>query len=519
MRIATDKIDLGNLQNTENIAAYKPRHPELTPLYKTFQHYLETYLVETQWDDHRIPDHIEAYFRKYLKCGIYAYGVARIHSDCGHDHFVPYSCKSKACPSCNSRRMVEAAAHCIDHVFPAVPVRQWVLSLPKRLRYFVNRDNQVAGKVLHIFIDVLTQTYRRILGLGENARIGGIAFPQRFGDSINVHLHYHLALIDGMFVLELDGELQFYPIPELTETDISNVINAVRKRVIRYFVYRGFFEKFDAMQMLEWNHDGGFSIDASVLIADSDREGLEKLLRYCDRPPFAMSRLHETSGNDDTLAYQLKKPLPDGTTVILLNPLELIDRIAKLMPAPYTHRHRYFGVLAPNSPFRAQVIAMVGQRPADVSALPQNEKSSKDSKGDNNQESTGDSADDVEQKNTQDSKTHNDKTDDDNQKPADGKKPKRPLSCYLWADLLARLFGVNLACPKCGKPMRVIAFIQSNESLHKILSHVGLPTEPPVISPARGPPEWDEFIDQTSCFDHSEPQLEPEYDVDQTISW
>ena len=54
-----------------------------------------------------------------------------------------------------------------------------------------------------------------------------------------------------MFVLELDGELQFYTIPELTETDISNVINAVRKRVIKYFVYRGFFEKFDAVQMLE----------------------------------------------------------------------------------------------------------------------------------------------------------------------------------------------------------------------------------------------------------------------------
>ena len=357
MRHATDKIDLGNLQNTEHIAAYKPRRPELTPLYKTFQHYLETYLVETQWDDHRIPNHIEVYFRKYLKCGIYAYRVARIHSDCGHDHFVPplfgihaiaalvhpwtsYSCKSKACTSCNSRRMVEAAAHCVDHIFPAVPVRQWVLSLPKRIRYFLNRGNQLAGKVLHILLDVLTQTYRKILGLGEDSRIGGIAFPQRFGDSINQHTHYHLCLIDGMFVLDVGGKLQFNSIPELTETDISNVINAVRKRVIRYFVYRGFLEKFDGMQMLEWNHDGGFSIDASVLIPDSNREGLEKLLRYCDRPPFAMSRLHETTGNDDTLSYQLKKPLSDGTTVILLNPLELIDRIAKLMPTPHTHRHR-----------------------------------------------------------------------------------------------------------------------------------------------------------------------------------
>ena len=86
--------------------------------------------------------------------------------------------------------MVEMAAHCIDHIFPAVPVRQWVLSVPKRIRYYLNGDNQVVGKVLHILVDVLTQTYRKKLGLGENSRIGGIAFPQRFGDSLNVHLHY-----------------------------------------------------------------------------------------------------------------------------------------------------------------------------------------------------------------------------------------------------------------------------------------------------------------------------------------
>lgn len=43
------------------------------------------------------------------------------------------------CPSCNARRMVQTAAHQVDHVFPKVPVRQWVLSLLKRLRYYESR--------------------------------------------------------------------------------------------------------------------------------------------------------------------------------------------------------------------------------------------------------------------------------------------------------------------------------------------------------------------------------------------
>ena len=44
------------------------------------------------------------------------------------------SCNGRGiCPSCNTRRMVETAAHLIDHVFPLVPMRQWVLSFPKGL--------------------------------------------------------------------------------------------------------------------------------------------------------------------------------------------------------------------------------------------------------------------------------------------------------------------------------------------------------------------------------------------------
>ena len=46
-----------------------------------------------------------------------------------------------------------------------------------------------------------------------------------------------------------------------------------------------------------------------------------------------------------------------------LTPLELIDRIAALVPPPRTHRHRYFGVLAPNSPLRAAVTAMAQAEP------------------------------------------------------------------------------------------------------------------------------------------------------------
>ena len=90
--------------------------------------------------------------------------------------------------------------------------------------------------------------------------------------------------------------------------------------------------------MLRWAHSGGFSVDAVVRIQAWDRAGLERLVRYCARPPFALERL-EASGAD-RLVYHLPKPGPDGRTGLILTPLELIDRLAALIPPPRLHRHR-----------------------------------------------------------------------------------------------------------------------------------------------------------------------------------
>ena len=46
--------------------------------------------------------------------------------------------------------------------------------------------------------------------------------------------------------------------------------------------------------------------------------------------------------------------------VLYLTPLELISRIAALVPAPRVHRHRYYGVLAPNARLCPAVTALLG---------------------------------------------------------------------------------------------------------------------------------------------------------------
>ena len=95
---------------------------------------------------------------------------------------------------------------------------------------------------------------------------------------------------------------------------------------------------------------------ASVRIAPADRAGRERLLRYCARPPFALERLREL--DPEHLVYASAKPGPGANGPQILTPLQPLGRLAVLVPPPRVHRHRYFGVLAPNSPQRAAVIAL-----------------------------------------------------------------------------------------------------------------------------------------------------------------
>ena len=105
-----------------------------------------------------------------------------------------------------------------------------------------------------------------------------------------------------------------------------------------------------AAEMRTWQHGGGWSIDASVRVADWDRQALERLVRYCARPPLASGRLGRL--NDDTLVYRLRRPLLDGRTEILLRPVDLLARLVDLLTPPRKHRHRYCGVLAPAARLR-----------------------------------------------------------------------------------------------------------------------------------------------------------------------
>ena len=210
--------------------------------------------------------------------------------------------------------MAQTAAHLADHVIPPVPVRQWVIYVPKRLRGFLADRPTAVAALTKIFLDEIERLLCAAAGVTRDAattayvrpRLGAVSFLHRFGSALNHHVHLHVCATEGVFVPPADGARcdtppAFLPARPINQADLAALTERVRRRVIRWFRRSRLLDAAAAADMLAWENSG-FSVDASVRITLLDRDvpsyfqGLEHLLRYCARPPFALERLSMIRG-------------------------------------------------------------------------------------------------------------------------------------------------------------------------------------------------------------------------------
>jgi hypothetical protein len=153
---------------------------------------------------------------------------------------------------------------------------------------------------------------------------------------------------------------------------------------------------------------------------------------------------------DGRLLYRLKRRWRDGTTHVIYEPLELMERLAALVHPPRFHITRYYGVLAPAATFRPRLIP----EPDDSTPSPHPGCQSA-----------------VKASAVDDAKT----------KKKRGCQPRN----YSWATLMARVLELDvLVCPRCGGRMRILAAINPPDAIQNILTCLGLPTRAPPIAAA-----------------------------------
>jgi hypothetical protein len=311
--------------------------------------------------------------------------------------------------------------------------------------------------------------------LGE-PRTGAVAFRQRFGGLVNLNVHYHVVVPDGVFVDD-DGRLRFEMLPAPTSNDVlailDRIIRQVAKRLARETcgedddapatpdvlaqvqaeaaaTWRAPTDGRDAVRGAErlraWSE--GFSLHAGVVIAEHDRDALERLCRYGARPAFAQERLSWT--DDGRIAYRLKRPWPDGRAELVMPPVAFLRRLCGIIPPPRRHLVTYSGIFGPAAKQRAKLrpLVPVGE---DATVSPCSATTA----------------------------------------------PLRPRAGRLpWAQLLRRVFADDVLQCACGGRRSIIAVVTDPSVARTLLVALDLPHEPSAFAPARDPPQvelaWDD---------------------------
>jgi hypothetical protein len=426
---------------------------------------------------------------------------------CGHDLLVAFSCKGRGfCPSCGGRRMTQTAAHLVDRVFPEAPVRQWVLSAPFELRFLLARQPAVLTALDRIFVDEIGRFYRRRSEAEgrAGARTGAVTFVQRFGGSLNLHVHFHVVVPDGVFTREPGKRAVFHPTTAPRPEELAVVVSRVAQRMTRWLVQQGHASRSVASGSEEesgeadgWlqlslaggqfvrlvtddedEDDGGafgprrrdpmaaesqgFSLHAGVRVAASDREARERLFRYGARPALCLERLSLLP--DGRVAYRLKKRGRRGATHRVMTPQELMARLAALVPPPWHPLTRFHGVLAPHHAWRSSVVPPKTAAPKRCCPAPPKRQLELD-------------------------------LDDAGGEPPRRSRRTKPREAQGnridGAELLARTFDLDvLACPRCPGRLHVVEVITDPQRAVEWLSRRGRTEKlPPSHKRATAPPE------------------------------
>jgi hypothetical protein len=507
---AADLFASGNGACERGRYSYARRRPEESALYTAIRENLATFLEQADEVGRGLPKHIQREFAGYLRCGVLAHGFVRsVRCDeCKEETVVAFSCKGRGvCPSCNTRRAHVTAAHLVDNVLPHTPFRQWTLSFPIQIRWLLMRDTKLLSSVLNLFMRALFTYQRRVarrLGVTGKLECGAVCFTQFFGSALQMTPHFHVLVPEGLWA-KADRTVApvFHELPSPSTEEVERLLLKIRGKVLNLVDGRldDISPPDDALGVLQAQATqrrfalnelslrppkkkprsafiAGFSLHADTHIHENDRQALEKLCRYGARGAIALDRLSRR--DDGKYVYRLKKASPDGSREFVMTGLELVRKLAALVPPKRLNLLRFFGVFAPGAHSRKLLTKSANLSPGLINI---------DSTAHNIAGRVGATASTV-------TASLSSPTSEPQPSGATVQRETPPPKARLnWADLLRRTFEIDIfTCDNCGGRRRVVALINKRSAAKRILEHLGLPADQPRLLPAQASPEQLELV-------------------------
>lgn len=400
-----------------NAPTYRPGNKAASIVTSLVRAYLPELVAHAAAGDTSIPAFVKGELDALVACGDPAHGFTHLACPCcGHHRILPFSCKCRTiCSSCAGRRMNATTSFLVDNVVADIPVRHWALTFPPPLRYLLAYDTALCTRVLNVFVGAVFAWQRRIakreLGLKsiKQATPAAITAIHRVGSALNLNLHLHSVITDGVFVQGAAGERPVFrvlPAPEKADVitlawEVCRKTTSMLQKLGQYFnadldcdrlvrehpllaqcyaaSLRGFValgaragqrvqrrgkiiehgssdEHGDTIEQVR-TLGHGFNLHAGMRVSAKDKTGLSRVLRYILRPPIATKRLTRTG--DGRVAYWLKEAWADGSTCVTFEPLDFVAKLVPLIPPPRANLIRYHGAWAPHAAIRRLVVPTV----------------------------------------------------------------------------------------------------------------------------------------------------------------
>lgn len=193
---------------------YRRRRPHTSPFYQLVERFYGQFEAVHQeryqarygfW-----PPAMAVAVEKFLECGDLQQGFARVRCpDCAEELLVAFSCRGRCfCPSCHQKRALQTAQWVSQEVCAPVAHRQFVFTLPKRLRIYFRFDRRLLGQLCRAAWEVMRTVFQAVSGRPD-AVPGMIRAIQTFGDLIHWHPHISRARDEGVFLP--DGSFMALP--------------------------------------------------------------------------------------------------------------------------------------------------------------------------------------------------------------------------------------------------------------------------------------------------------------------
>ena len=387
---------------------------------------------------------------------------------------------------------MEAATHLVDHVLPMAPYRQFVVTFPIPMRYWLHSNKVLFAKVYRIIIQEIHGYYKtKALASGiKDPRPGAISFTQLAGSALNLNPHLHILFCDGVFAG--GGEtFRFRNLEVITDQEVEKILTNISSKVVKLLKKQGYIDHEGEMvnhplsDSLFQDHESlamatsssivgriafgpnagkqvtrigsgfgyyeeiplakghrcfsinGFSLHANTSTNTLARDSLRKLVEYISRGPLSHERLEITKSGQVKL--KLKTAYSDGTSHLLFTPGEFIEKLSAIIPPPKSHLVKWSGIFAPGSPYRKRVVL----KPEVKKGISPKSTCTEDTR----------------------------------------------LRNSSWSKMLAKVFRIDVTqCQHCQGDMAILAAITNRSEVARYLKHLGIEHE----APARAPPRYQE---------------------------